>query len=241
MDRSPLPWTLFFLFSVVAGSPVFAASDPLHPLEDIYHDVRAFLHGDSGSESGMTIEVVPLDPRLQLRHCSQPLSLHHQGGRRQSGKVVVGVRCKGEVPWRIYVSAKLRVVREVVVAASPILKGERVRAGDLLLEPHDLSTLRRGYFESPESVVGRHARQTIQQAAVLNPKLLYVPDLVSRGDRVLIVVELGGVRVSMKGVAMDGGQRGEWIEVRNSSSGKVVEGVVVDAGIVHVATGTPVR
>lgn len=221
---------------LVQGVSAFAAPDveSRHSLEEIYSEVEHFLQQELQPQQGTSIEVMPLDSRLRLKTCETPLKLSWQGKRKPTGKVVIGAQCLS-APWRLYVSVMIRSVRQVVVVQEAILQGEPVSDRQLTTEPRELSTLRQGYFESPEQVAGKYAKRAIRPGTVLHPKLLYRPELISKGDLVSIVVNKGGLQVQMKGVALHGAHRDQRIQVRNSSSGKVIEGTAVAAGRVEMA------
>ncbi len=125
-------------------------------------------------------------------------------------------------------------MREVVVTIAPVLKGERVDVNNLTLEMQDLSRLRKGYYESKEQLQGMYAKRALQGGVVLTPQLLFVPNLIDKGDQVSIQIQRGELRVQMEGVAIEDGYRDGKIRVRNNSSGKIVEGIVVAPGRVLV-------
>jgi len=222
------------MFSVTEDLIAAPSLEAPHSLQQIYTEVDQFLQQELRPQEGTSIEVVPLDSRLRLKSCSESLRLSWQGKRKSSGKVVIGVQCL-TAPWRLYVSAMIRAVRDVVVTQAAVLQGEPVTAQHLTTEPRDLTTLRQGYFESIEQVEGKYAKRAIRPGMVLHPKMLYRPELIKKGEQVSIVVNKGGLQVQMKGVALQGAYRDQRIQVRNSSSGKVVEGVAVAAGRVEMA------
>jgi len=217
------------------GQPGVVAADaePKHSLESIYSEVDAFLLSEYGGEQ-TSITVKSLDSRLRLSQCSQPLSLKLQRGRARSGKAVVEVRCRSDKPWRLYVSAIIRQWVSVLVTAMPVQKGEKIRTEDLVLQERQLTTLRQGFYKTVDQVVGKFAKKDIRQDVVLNSKMLFVPNLVSKGDQVLIQTAGSGLKVQMKGIALEDGFRDGRIQVQNSSSGKVIEGTVVGTAKVVV-------
>ncbi len=197
-----------------------------HPLNEIYTEVEAFLEQDFGGE-GVSIRISRMDSRLRLNKCSEPLLMEYQNRRRHGGRAVVEVRCVAEKPWRIYVTAHIRKTEPVVVVQVPLLKGEKVERNHLAYEDREVSRLRQGYFESFEQVEGRYAKRAIRAATVLTPHLIYIPNLINKGDQVSILVQIGELRVQMKGIALEDGHRDGKIRVKNSSSGKIVEGIAI--------------
>ena len=61
------------------------------------------------------IQVNPLDPRLRMPLCSQPLDASLESPAQPLGRVTVRVRCDGSAPWTIFVPATVRLFRDVVV------------------------------------------------------------------------------------------------------------------------------
>jgi flagella basal body P-ring formation protein FlgA len=55
-----------------------------------------------------------------------------------------------------------------------------------------------------------------------------------RGSSVTLVYETGSLRIETPGTAEEGGRVGDFIQVKNASSGKVLRGLVVDGRIVKV-------
>jgi len=64
--------------------------------------------------------------------------------------------------------------------------------------------------------------------------LLEQPTLIKRGSSITLLYETGNLRVETAGTAEEGGKAGDFIQVKNSSSGKVLRGMVLDARIVRV-------
>ena len=62
--------------------------------------------------------------------------------------------------------------------------------------------------------------------------LLCVSHGVSHGVRRTLGTVLGGITASMPGVALKNGRKGDVIKVRNSSSQRIISGVVDDTGVV---------
>jgi len=58
--------------------------------------------------------------------------------------------------------------------------------------------------------------------------------LIERGDKILVMVRLGGITVSATAVALEDGMKGQVIGVKNDRSGKRLQGVVVASGVVCV-------
>ena len=232
MPRSIFPYfILLFLISL----PCVGAQDALQSPESIAEQVKQFLHGEQTSTTGsVQIDVDALDPRLRLSLCSRSLETFLPPAGKTSGRVTVGVRCRGRIPWTLYVPAWVRLFDQVVVARRSFPRGTVLQAQDLSLERRDLTRERRGYFVRLQEVIGRRTARSIGRGTVLNPNLLERALILKRGARVSIVAEVGGVVARMQGRALEQGSQGERIRVLSLSSGKELEARVVSAGIVKV-------
>jgi flagella basal body P-ring formation protein FlgA len=69
---------------------------------------------------------------------------------------------------------------------------------------------------------------------VITPAVLQPAVVVQRGQTVRLVIEQPGISIAAAGTALADAARGDRLRVRNTSSGKVVEGTVGADGIVRV-------
>ncbi len=210
------------------------AAGPFQPLDGIRAAVLDFIRAELGDDPDVRPEVKPLDARLRLHACEQPLRVFWGPGARRQGNTTLGVACEGERPWKIYVQARIAVWRPVAVAARALLRGERLRADDVRLEKRDVSRLRGGYLDDAQRFVGYRIRQNIPAGRVLQPRQFAAPRLVRRGERVTLVARNGTVQVRMAGEALADGALGATVRVRNLSSRRIVQGEVVGKGRVLI-------
>lgn len=181
------------------------------------------------------VEAEALDRRLRLARCSVPLEAFASPNGLRAGRSVVGVRCEGTKPWKLYVGIRIALPEMVVVTARPIARGEALQATDLLLREQDVAGLNKTYFTDPQQLLGLRARRTLTEGRVITARMVQRARLVQRGEQVLITGGTGGVQVQMMGKALTDGSRGDRIEVQNNKSARVVTGTVTGPGVVEVA------
>lgn len=224
---------------IAFGSVLMPAALPaemVQPLDAIQQHVRAFILGLHGEKAeSLEIHVNSLDPRLRLADCDAELKAFLASGSRRLGNTSVGVRCPGSRPWVVYVSAKVRAFQEVLVAGRFLPRGTQLTHADLKAERRDLTTLAAGYETDVARLVGKGLRRSLREGAVIPPRALKAPDLVKRGERVTIVVNHSGMQVTASGIALRDATQGEYVQVRNETSKRVVEGQVVAARRVQIA------
>jgi flagella basal body P-ring formation protein FlgA len=212
-----------------------AAAAPTQSHSSIREAARAYLadlHPGDGAE--LEIEVGRLDRRLQLNRCDRPIEAFASPSKRNTGRVSVGVRCDGAKPWSLYLTAQVRLFGKVAVAAREIPRGQSIRPADLRLQRMDLTKLRRGYFPDIGELLGKRAKRRLPPGRALAPNLVEMPPAVTRGSRVSIVAQVGGIEARMPGTALAHGREGERIRVENLTTERELEARVVSAGVVRV-------
>jgi flagella basal body P-ring formation protein FlgA len=180
------------------------------------------------------VEPGDLDSRLRLDRCSIPIEAFAPPNGLRAGRAIVGVRCEGDEPWKLYVPVEIQLPGEVVVAARPLQRGQILTAVDLDVARRDLSRLHRDYFTDAASLVGKRVKRTLRRHAVVTPRSIEANEVVRRGSDVTILAANPVVEVRMRGKALDDGAAGERIKVRNLSSGREISATVVGRGLVRV-------
>ncbi len=178
------------------------------------------------------VQVRPLDARLGLAQCGEPLRVLPETTRRTLGPVSVGIRCDGPTPWTLYVRGQVSASIEVPVMAASVGRGELLGRRDVRMEIQRISRETGANFSDLEDIIGQEAKRNLAEGALVRRSDLRAPELVSRGALVTLVSGGSGLKVSMQGKAMGSGAAGDRILVTNLSSGKKVEGVVARDGSV---------
>lgn len=160
-----------------------------------------------------------------------PSALATGGGFRRTDVRIVQ---DGVVTANVPVRVKIATFGNVVVARQPIARGTILSEDDLRIEERRLDELPTTVLTDLESAIGREARVALAAGKPLTVQGLANAVLVKRGDAVRVLVEKGGMRLSIAGEAMDTGGAGERVRVVNASSKRELVGRVVDHGTVSV-------
>lgn len=175
-----------------------------------------------------------LDRRLRLPRCDQPLEGFESPSGLSAGRTVVGVRCDGSHPWKLYVPVEIALPAQVITLNHPMRRGEIIQKADLSLQEADLAKLRGHYFQDSDEVAGLRLKRNVAANLPLKPAMLDAERLVKRGAEVVIVSDSDTIQVRMRGKAMGQGGKGDRIKVKNLRSGRVLTATVVDRGTVRV-------
>ena len=123
------------------------------------------------------------------------------------------------------------------IGTRTIGRGEVIRAGDLTVERRPRSetvALSGDSIVSLTQAVGLAARRPLQSERGFRLSDLMKPELVERNGNVLIILDMPGLSLSVRGKALEAGAEGEVIQVQNLQSRKTLQAVVTGPGRVAV-------
>ena len=225
---------LLGLWAAVARGAV-ADDGPVQDPEAIRQTARQFALGLVASDGvEARVEAAPLDRRLRLPACDKPLAAFASPGGRGSTRPSIGVRCDGSSPWSLFVPVTIERLGEVVVTARPVARGQTLTAEDLKLAERDLGNLHSGYLTRLDQAIGQRATRDLPAEAELASSALSAPTAIKRGAEVTIVASDELFDVRMRGIALAAGAVGQRIRVRNATSKRELDAVVVSEGLVQV-------
>jgi len=147
----------------------------------------------------------------------------------------LSLRVHGNIEKRLYGTAYIEVIQDVVTVTRPVSKNEVIEEEDIRLKRMNLAQVPKRVITDPEEVIGKRAKRPLQANAMIRPYEVETPPLVQKGDRVVIIVESPLLKITAIGEALERGNRGETIRIRNTSSNREVHGVVIDGKTVRVA------
>lgn len=179
------------------------------------------------------ISVNKLDNRLRLVKCDQSPSLILKDPSKSGGRVNVEVSCKSPNAWTILVPALAKIYRSVAIANRNLERGEVISESDLASEIKEVSNFRVGYALTPEALIGKEIRGTINKGEVFRTSSLDSPLVIRRGDTVSMEAVIGEISVKTNGTAVSDGRIGQQIRVKNLQSARVINAKVVASGRVQ--------
>lgn len=207
----------------------------LQSLASIEHAAYVHALNDAqASYSNPQVVVEPLDKRLRLKDCQQPLNTFSNSSANSVGNRTIGIKCQSPTEWTVYVPVRVKVMKQVVVAAKPLAANRNLTKNDVRLQSMDIADLRQGYLDSPQKVVGQQLKYPLAVGRVIPARSLKLEKVVRRGEQIILVAQAGSMEVRMNGTALDDASVGDKVKVKNSSSERVVEGIVHAPGIVKV-------
>jgi flagellar basal body P-ring formation protein FlgA len=180
-------------------------------------------------------KVAALDHRLNLKPCATKLQINFTRQDKVSGNTSLDIRCTNPINWKIHLPARVDVYDDVLVSRIPLIKGQTLSATDVKFKKTNISRLNRGYFIKIDDLHNLQAKNNLSANTVLNPSNLAPRKLIKSGQKVTIVLTFNGLEVKSSGEALNAASEGQLIKVRNTSSNKIIQGIVLANGQVKVS------
>ncbi len=179
-----------------------------------------------------------LDSRHRLPLCDQPLETFMRRGAKISARTIVGVRCAGSKPWKLYVPVDVIVTQRILIARRTLPRDHLLTEDDLIADDRDVSRMISGYISDPKALIGQRLKYQIIAGRAITPAMLQADRIIRRGQSVTIVVNSNGLSIKMAGKALMNGAISQRITVKNTNSGRVIEGIVRSQELVEVLVPT---
>ena len=180
------------------------------------------------------VEVFPLDQRVSLPKCGEPVRVLKDRNQSALGRVTIGMRCETPEPWTIYLRGRVTSLVSIPVLNAPINRSELIVESDIVFQEMEIDADLQGVFIDPKQIAGKIAVRNLIAGKPVRQSDLKAPQLISRGQSVNITSRAGGLIVTMKGKALGNARAGDRLWVQNHSSNKRVEGEVTPEGEVLI-------
>lgn len=201
-------------------------------------EIKTFIYTQLEQRNSDSIElnvvVSNLDPRLKLDKCDEPLNKRIASQTIHSSNLSIKVSCRSPKPWSIYVPAQIEQYAQVAVVARNLRSGTVLSDADVNLTRMNIAQVGNGYLLDPLRAIGKELKRSLSMGQAVKISHLKEPQIIKRGDKVVLEAGNRAVKVVTSGKALSAGQLGEQIRVRNSKSERVVDATVIAPGRARV-------
>ncbi|MFA6169540.1 MAG: flagellar basal body P-ring formation chaperone FlgA [Candidatus Margulisiibacteriota bacterium] len=135
---------------------------------------------------------------------------------------------------KIFVRAKVEVLKKIVVAAAGLGRNKPLQAGDFTYETRDVALLPQKYYTDFQPLLGKEAKIPIPANSTIFEWMIGEPPVIRAGSEVGLVVAAPDISVRVAGLALENGYLNEQIKVRKKESGKILFGKVLSNNEVEV-------
>ena len=232
---------IFFVAIILWAIPQVRAAQAMNILtkEEIQKSVTASIYSRLGLETGNgKVQIVFRNLKKRKLPVAGPvtLSVKAMNESKLHGVVRFSIEVLKEKRFveRFSVTTEVRTFEDLVVTTGKIKKHEKISLDKVELKRIETTKLRREYFTDIKSFSGCRSKRVISGKRIITPADLEHVPVINKGDKITIVCQGRGVRVTARGVALRDGVIGEKIPVKNLSGGARLIAQVIEAGKVSV-------
>ena len=160
-------------------------------------------------------------------------SLSYTPGRDVFTAVVAAPNADNPVK-TLSLSGVIDKVQNVPVLRSSLKAGDIIGAADIEWLPVSARTIGYDTVTDPDAMIGKTPARMVDAGAPVKSRELISPQLVDRGDEILIRFNAGAIQLTAKGKAMQPCAEGDVIRVVNLSSNQSLRAEVVGDKMVQV-------
>ena len=227
---------LCLTFFIVLSTPSIVSAQESEALthKQVMTEVIKFVENKVNPEKqeNIRITVLPMDSRIKLFQCPKDLSFDLANKRNFTRQFPIKVSCEaGEKRWKTYVQVVVSEMVETLIITKNIAKGTRIEADMLKVALVDKHRVKSRSISDSDYVVGGRAMRNIQRGYQIGQRDVC---LVCKGDDVSIIAKSGGMMIKTSGTAIENGAKGETIKVKNTSSSRIIKGVIGDLREIYV-------
>lgn len=212
------------------------ASESASPLEDAAERAIALVRALPDADGArLEVEALPFDARTSVTACGGEIASELVGKKLAGSRATVRVRCTDPAnPWSVAVALRVALFRPVLVAKHALVRGDVVDGDTTELAERDVLALGYGHLDDASRYAGSRVLRPVAEGAALAPTAIAAPLLVERGATVTLLARGNAIDVRATGIAVEDGSAGMRVRVRNSSSGRTVDGIVEGPGLVSI-------
>lgn len=147
----------------------------------------------------------------------------------------IGVTSRGT----LHISGRALATVEVVTVARALERGTVLKESDVMIDRRPRTEMTRDTIIDRAQAIGLAARTALQPGRALHNAELMKPEVIQRNDAVTLMFEMPGIKLTVRGKAVEGGAEGDTIAVLNEQTKRTIQGIVVSPGRVVVAASGP--
>tara|TARA_R110000787_G_scaffold97379_2_gene201014 strand:- start:1085 stop:1777 length:693 start_codon:yes stop_codon:yes gene_type:complete len=192
--------------------------------EYLYNFIESYVKNQVSvpAQGRLKIEVAEIDPRISLQPCFSPL-LANIPEKHKGRNVNVQIVCPDEDSWQLFIPVKIQTIVPVLVTRVRVNKGTLLDNSNIEVIFKDSGQIRGTVMTDPKVVTGARTKRNLSRgSAITNKNTCFV----CKGQPVNIIAKSATFEIKSFGVALKDGSLGEIISVKNTRSGRVIQGQV---------------
>jgi flagellar basal body P-ring formation protein FlgA len=160
------------------------------------------------------VEGMPVDERINIPACGQAIEFQVSPEALFQSNITVKAQCPVS-NWYMFLMVKATEIQPVVVVTSALSPGTLLNENNLQVVDMDKKRMRNTTFSDISSLVGARVKRRLVSGRPIEPNDLC---FVCEGDNVVISAGSNNMQIKTNGIALEDGNIGETIRVKNSRS-----------------------
>ncbi|MBW0294758.1 MAG: flagellar basal body P-ring formation protein FlgA [Shewanella xiamenensis] len=219
-----------FLSTAAKAEPVIPSVSAISEL------AKALINEKIAAPANAKVDINPqtVDNRMLPAQCTSPIRVELASEREISRNNTIKVSCDTPdlaYPWQIFMSVRVDILFPVVVATETLAPGELISPSQVEIRYVDQNSLRGMQFSDTNQLTGvRVKRRVAKNYPIFANNLCFV----CKNDTVSIYVRSNNFVLKTVGEALQDGNIGDQIRIKNSSSNKELDAIITEIGEVEV-------
>jgi flagella basal body P-ring formation protein FlgA len=185
---------------------------------------------NSDSSDSLKVKAMSIDSRLTIPQCNSALIFSASNESLNQSNVTVKANCP-DSNWYMFLVVSAKQMQSVVVISSAVSPGTVLTEHNIKVVEMNKKLLRSTTFADIQDVIGARVKRRTRAGRPVDPNNLC---FVCKGDSIVIRAGSSAMQVKASGIALQDGNLGDTILVRNSRSKKKIDAQVVSTNTVKV-------
>ena len=159
------------------------------------------------------------------------------GTRLKAGRIplTLQINVDGKFQKRIRLTSRVLVTQKVIKINRAIRRGEIINREDVSAETIETEKPWENVISKLEKAVGFQLERNLPKGRILTSRNLKAPALGVKGDKIQILAQKGGMKITTPGILKEDGYEDSMVQVLNMQTKKMVYGRLIDANTVRVS------
>jgi flagella basal body P-ring formation protein FlgA len=199
--------------------------------------VYRYIVENSRWKDGVQVEIISTK-EIVIPESGVRWQLIPANGQDFFGSVLFEVRAfsndSNDVLYSNWITAKLKIVKEVAVSNNEIQRNQSITAADIRWESREISVFTKDAVLDKEEIIGHRADRFIRANSIITGSLMEKKFLVRRNETALLVARLKDIKAETSVKVLSDGCLGDTVQVMNPNSKKIITAHVTGKNIVEV-------
>ncbi|MEW4982913.1 MAG: flagellar basal body P-ring formation chaperone FlgA [Cycloclasticus sp.] len=223
------------VFLLLSPSLAMASNTRFENHQNIKDQAYSYIESKLNSkETEYSIKIHHIDHRIKLKKCTSAIDINLTQAHVKPGKNTLNIQCSSPVPWRVFMTANVTIFSYALVSKHPLNKGHLIQKSDLALKKIVITGRRTAYLNDTKQAINHVLKRRVNRGDIISVNNLAKQTLIKKGDTISIIAKNNGFQISMKGIALMAGSKGDKIKVKNIKTKKTIQGIVFDTQTVRV-------